>query len=58
VKNFDIGLKQNETFTPQNNFSQLPITFQTLFKNDGNVHLKPNGKITLLDENKNILKNV
>lgn len=53
-----IGMVQNNTFTPQTDFTALPATFQITFKNEGNTHLKPTGKIELTDENGQTLKNI
>lgn len=35
-----------------------PIDFKVTFKNNGNVHLKPNGKITITDSNGNVINQV
>lgn len=45
-------------FKENNLFSNFPITFETVFQNTWNIHIKPNWKITLIDENWEILKNV
>lgn len=58
VKSFQLWKKSQKEFQETQNFSDFPITFQTLFQNDGNVHLKPTGKITILDENAEVLKNI
>ncbi|MFZ4461528.1 MAG: hypothetical protein ACOYN2_03145 [Patescibacteria group bacterium] len=56
---FNIGmLGMKKEFIPQTEFSQFPIVFETKFKNDGNVHLKPTGKVELVDEDGKILKNI
>ena len=55
---FDIGRKLDKTFTPATDFRDFPITFETKFKNDGNTHLKPTGKIELIDEKGETLKNI
>ena len=47
-----------ETFVASNSFEAFPVTFSTLFENTGNTHLKPKGKITLSDEDGNILEKV
>ncbi len=56
---FEIGMAEaQKPFVPANEFSAFPITFETKFKNDGNVHLKPTGKIELIDEDGKTLKNI
>ena len=37
-------------------FKDFPITFQTIFENNWNIHLKPYWKIILTDEKWEILK--
>ena len=58
LNGFQIGVKKETTFTELSDFKDFPIVFETKFKNDGNTHLKPTGKIELVDENGDTLKNV
>lgn len=59
LKNFKIGnLNEKKELTENENFTKLPITFQTIFENLGNVHIKPSWKITLIDEKGEVLKNI
>jgi hypothetical protein len=58
VSKFELGTKEEKTFTPNTKFPNLPVVFQTTFENSGNIHLKPTGKITLVDEDGKTLKNV
>lgn len=58
VTKFELGTKEEKTFTPNTKFPTLPVVFQTTFENSGNIHLKPTGKITLVDEDGKTLKNV
>ncbi|MBW7954505.1 DUF916 domain-containing protein [Candidatus Gracilibacteria bacterium] len=59
VKDFQIGQYNKEKkLDSKTNFNSLPIIFQTIFQNNGNIHLKPSGKITLTDENGEVLKNI
>lgn len=51
-------LDENQKIVEADNFVNFPISFQTLFKNAWNVHLKPTWKITLIDENWDILTSV
>jgi len=56
---FSVGNKdEKEVFSEASDFSRFPIAFQTEFQNAGNTHLKPIGKIELVDENGEILKNI
>lgn len=56
---FTAGTKDDkEVFSESSSFDAFPIDFQTQFENAGNTHLKPLGKIELVDENGEILKNV
>lgn len=41
-----------------NELSEFPIVFGTKFKNAGNTHLKATGKIELIDESGETLKNI
>ena len=50
--------KQADTFLAKESFDNFPIEFSTLFNNSWNTHLKPKGKIELVDENWEILKKV
>lgn len=58
LKEFKIGSKDWAKFTEENNFKEFPILFETKFENNWNVHIKPNGKITLIDEDGNTLTNI
>lgn len=49
---------ESKKFEEINNFNGFPIVFQTIFENLWNVHLKPSWKITLIDENGEVLKNI
>lgn len=55
---FEIGTASGSKFDAKTQFSTFPISFSTRFKNDGNVHIKPTGKIELVDESGEVLKNV
>ncbi|MCK9272088.1 DUF916 domain-containing protein [Candidatus Gracilibacteria bacterium] len=55
---FDVGNKIENKFEVLNSFNTFPVYFDVKFKNDGNTHLKPTGKIELIDENGEILKNI
>ena len=55
---FSVGTKDKENFTEESSFDAFPVVLQTQFENAGNTHLKPIGKIELVDENGEILKNV
>lgn len=57
-ESFDVGSASGSKFEAKSEFSTFPISFSTRFKNDGNVHLKPTGKIELVDESGEVLKNV
>ncbi|MDD2565681.1 MAG: DUF916 domain-containing protein [Candidatus Gracilibacteria bacterium] len=58
LTDFAVGAIKDKKFESASTFGNFPITFQTKFSNDGNVHIKPTGKIVLTDENGNELKNV
>ena len=58
LKEFNIWKKEDNIFLKENKFEKFPIYFQTLFENTWNTHLKPTWKITLIDENWEVLKNV
>lgn len=51
-------LWEDKKLIENNSFDNFPITFQTIFENLWNVHLKPTWKITLIDENGEVLKNI
>lgn len=56
---FQVGKKTWEnTFTETREFSEFPIAFGTRFKNAGNTHLKATGKIELIDDSGEALKNI
>ncbi len=58
MQSFDVGKKIDKGFSPANSFQEFPIVFETKFKNEGNTHLKPIGKIELVDEKGEVLKNI
>lgn len=59
LKSFKIwNTDENKKFEEINNFQNFPIVFQTVFENMWNVHLKPAWKITLIDEDGEVLKNI
>lgn len=58
MESFEIGKKLQNVFTSSTDFDAFPIVFETKFKNEGNAHLKPTGKIELIDEDGEVLKNV
>ncbi len=59
LADFESGISPDgKAFDPKADFSTFPIAFSTRFKNEGNVHLKPVGKIELIDENGEPLKGV
>lgn len=47
-----------ESFVNSTTFNKFPISFSNMFNNSGNTHLKPKGKIELLDENWDLLKKI
>lgn len=58
LDSFNVGSSDQNKFTGKSEFDAFPIVFQTRFKNDGNTHLKPTGKIELVDDNGNVLKSI
>lgn len=58
MESFRIGKLTGKEFSESESFDSFPISFETKFKNEGNTHLKPTGKIELVDENGEILKSV
>lgn len=59
LKSFKIWeLDEDKKIVEKEKFENFPITFQTIFENTWNVHIKPTWKITLLDENGETLKNI
>lgn len=58
LEKFEIGTSSGTKFDAKTEFSTFPIAFSTRLKNDGNVHVKPTGKIELVDESGEVLKNV
>lgn len=58
LSGFQVGKKVDSLFSEMKNFSDFPVVFETKFKNDGNTHLKPTGKIELVDEDGEVLKNI
>lgn len=59
LKSFKIwNIAEDKKLVESEKFDTLPITFQTVFENLWNVHLKPSWKITLIDEDGEVLKNI
>ncbi|MFA6090558.1 MAG: DUF916 domain-containing protein [Candidatus Gracilibacteria bacterium] len=58
LSDFQIGKTLKKKFTSVNEFKDFPILFETKFTNEGNTHLKPTGKIELVDEDGKVLENV
>lgn len=58
LETFEIWENIEDSFVENNSFDDLPITFNTNFKNNWNIHLKPRWQIELIDEDGNVLKNV
>lgn len=58
LSGFQIGKLMDKKFSEVSSFTDFPIVFETKFKNEGNTHLKPTGKIELVDEKGEVLKNV
>ena len=57
-RELQIGQKSGELFSSGTSFASFPIAFETIFQNTGNTHIKPTGKIELVDDNGEILKGV
>lgn len=58
LEKFEVGTSSGAKFETKDEFMTFPIAFSTRMKNDGNVHVKPIGKIELVDESGEVLKNV
>ncbi|MDQ1343900.1 MAG: hypothetical protein QG650_620 [Patescibacteria group bacterium] len=58
LSSFEVGSSSDSKFQAKSEFQNFPISFSARFKNDGNVHLKPTGKIELVDETGEVLKSV
>lgn len=58
LDSFEIGALEASKFSARDSFEDFPVVFSTRFKNEGNVHLKPTGKIEIVDENGEILKGI
>lgn len=59
LKSFIIGQNNKEDkFEEKNSFETFPINFDIKFENEWNIHIKPTGKITLIDDKWNELKNI
>ncbi len=58
LQSFELWKQIGNKINSKNSYDKLPISFFTKIKNDGNVHIRPEGKIILLDENWNQLKKV
>ena len=61
-KSFDVGQKSGTgagvVFSSGTLFNGFPITFETVFENLGYTHIKPTGKIELVDDSGEALKAV
>lgn len=58
LASFEAGSSSGSKFEAKSEFDGFPVSFSTRFKNEGNVHLKPVGKIELVDETGEVLKGV
>lgn len=58
LKWFQVGNKKDEKFVESADFKGFPVVFETIFDNNWNVHIKPTGKITLVDEDGKTLTNI
>lgn len=58
LESFKIWNLEWNTFNENDIFTNLPIIFQSNFKNNWNIHLKPTWRIELIDENWEILRNI
>ncbi|MDD4151220.1 MAG: DUF916 domain-containing protein [Candidatus Gracilibacteria bacterium] len=58
LEQFSLQKKSGTGYIDMTNFDDFPISFKVLFKNNGNIHLKPKGKIEIIDENGETLKNI
>lgn len=58
LESFKIWENIEWIFEEKDNFNQFPISFQTLFKNKWNIHIKPKWKIVLIDENGDTLEKI
>jgi len=58
LESFKIGSSVEQNFVEKDSFDTLPIVFNSDFKNNWNIHLKPKWKIELIDSEWNILRNV
>ena len=59
LSGFQIGKTDTaKKFSEASTFADFPIAFETKFKNAGNTHLKPTGKIELIDESGETLKGI
>lgn len=58
LEKFEIGTASGSKFEAKSEFTTFPVSFSARLKNDGNVHVKPTGKIELVDESGEVLKNV
>jgi len=55
---YEVWKKTKTSFQKETIFSSLPVDFLIEFKNNWNVHIKPQWKIMIFDENWNQLKNI
>lgn len=58
LSNFDLWTKNDKEFKSSSEFDNFPIYFETKFKNDGNIHIKPKWKVVLIDDSWEVLKNI
>ncbi len=59
LDSFKIGNNNdNKDFIENTTFKDFPIIFETIFENLWNVHLKPNWKVTLIDQDWKTLENI
>lgn len=58
LESFKIGQTDDSGFTEKDSFNSFPIIFETLFKNKWNIHIKPKWKVTLTDEDGNLLTKI
>ncbi|MCT4617407.1 MAG: DUF916 domain-containing protein [Candidatus Gracilibacteria bacterium] len=58
-KDTQVGrLNEEQNFVENNNLDGMPVVFSTAFENTGNIHLKPRGKIEILDDRGVTLENI
>lgn len=57
-KEIEPWVMSGDKFASSEQFDNFPINFSVLFNNSWNTHLKPRGKIELIDENGETLKKI